>query len=790
MDVCPGAAYKIYMLKRLLFIVAVLLAGSGFLFFQADYKVKRRLLSRQSSELPAVYSDLYTVGRDSGLPLSTVRSQLLNRRYREVEREVSAPGDFFISANQLSLYTREFRLPSGTAVSSVKLSYHPEDREILTSDGRSLEVFYLEPQIISYLGSGEQRASNYVPLKEIPKAAIKAVIAVEDERFFYHYGIDPLAIARAMAKNLKAMGIVEGGSTITQQLAKNLLFTPRKTIGRKLLEAFAALSLERHLSKGQILELYLNEVYFGQEGSVAIHGVAEACRTFFGKKLEDISIAEAAMLSGVIKAPSYYSPRKHYERALARGRLVVEKMLELNLIDTAQYAGAMAEKPRVIDSALHQRNAPHFVVALTRELEEEFNVEAALYSGLSVYTGIDLEMQRCAEQAVSDGILTLEKNNPRLRRKTNPLQAGLVAIEPHSGKIRAWVGSRDYSENQFDHVNQGKRQIGSTIKAFLYLTALDPGLNDYRTATTMSILSDEPMSIKLVTKQEWVPENYDKNFRGDVTLRYALENSLNMPAVYVGQRVGIRSLANTLKNFGVTENPPAVPALALGAADTTLLELTAGYAGLANGGIIVNPRIYVSALDAEGEVLAAGSIEERRVASENAVYVLTNILQGVLERGTGAAVRRLGYKREAAGKTGTSNDTRDAWFEGFTPTLAAGVWVGYDDNSKIGLTGGAAAAPIWTEFMKCAEPYYQDASFIAPPGVVFSSVDSQSGQLATSECPAESTVREVFISGTEPRRPCPIHGGHLEEQVPDYRKAADAAPRRREGSFWDNLFGR
>jgi len=781
-------------IKKLLILSILGLIGLVCGYFYVDRKVQLRLESRKIDQIPAVYSDMLVLTPASRLSKDLLRAELLSRRYREVP-SAATPGEFSSQGPIFNIVAREFRSPDGSIVPSQKLHYDSDTGLISDFEQHPKNNLVLEPGIVSYLGDTEQRASSFKSLKEIPPIVSKAVIAIEDERFAKHHGIDLYGIARAMLKNLAALRIVEGGSTLTQQLAKNILFTPERTIGRKVSEALAAISLENHLSKQQILEMYLNEVYLGQEGAVAIHGVAEASKTFFGHELKDVSIAEAAMLAGMIKAPSFYSPRKHFRRCLERSLIVLDKLRELDLITEAELLNAKAHKPSVVKKTLHERNASHYVLALTNELNGFFNVEAASLSGLSVFTGFDLNMQHCAEQAVASGLERIEKDHPKLKRSKKALEAGLVAIEPHSGKIRSWVGSRDYGKNQFDHVIQAKRQIGSTVKAFLYLTALDGNLNNYKVATPLTILSDEPMQIDVSARKIWMPENYDHKYRGDVTLRYALENSLNVPAAYVGQKIGIQNVANTLRRFHVSENPPAVPSLALGAADTTLLQLTSGYAAIANGGQYVAPRLFVSALDTNGNTLATSQIIEERLADENAVFVLTNLLEGVVERGTGKAVRALGFTREAAGKTGTSNEARDAWFIGFTPTLVAGVWVGFDDNTEIGVTGGAAAAPIWTNFMKCSEPFYADDSFIAPPGVIFENVDVESGELATTNCPSDSVVKEVFVRGTEPRLQCHLHNSYPEdtgrpnEARDNSRELEPDQGRPRHRKFWEMIFG-
>ncbi|MBN8550610.1 MAG: PBP1A family penicillin-binding protein [Deltaproteobacteria bacterium] len=774
-------------------VSALGLSAVGGTYYYVDRRVAQRIAPQSSGLIPAIYSDSFLISKQHALKPPIIREQLLKRHYLEVTGKPEHPGEFTFQPEKLNVITREFLGMDG--------KMHPSQHATIAGNGsfqvlssNAANSFELEPVILATLGSGEVEARNYKKLQDIPKTLINAVLAIEDERFYDHFGIDLAGILRAIITNVRAGAMVQGGSTITQQLAKNAILTSARTLQRKFLELFAALSLEQRLSKDQILERYLNEVYLGQEGAVSIHGVAEAASTYFGKKLDEISLPEAALLAGIIKGPSYYSPRKHIKRALIRRDLVLTKMLELKMITPEQYQAARRTRIVIAREGKHKRSAPYYIAALKKSLDSTLNIDAALLSGLTVHTGLNPDLQACAEQALTTGLATLEKEIPSLKRaKQPPLQAALVSIEPYSGKIRAWVGGRDFSESQFNHVSQASRQIGSTIKPFLYLTALDPALNSYKVATATSILSDTPQHLTMKADDIWEPENYDHEYRGNVTLRYALENSLNMPAIYVSERVGIKTIAENLRRFHVAQNVPAVPALALGALDTTLLDLTAAYATLANGGLYVEPRIFLSAADTQGEELVSVPIREERVANEDPVYVLTNILQGVVERGTGASVRRTGYRGPAAGKTGTSNETRDAWFVGFTPTLTTGVWVGYDDNSKTGLTGGKAAAPIWGNYMKCVEPLLGDDPFVAPTGIVYVDVDPASGDLASRDCPNSQVVKEVFVRGTEPREYCGVHSRYASDEPrsekPNSQEESAPSEKRRKRSVWDILFG-
>lgn len=764
-------------------IPLVIVAGFAVyaVFAMIDKRVTARLNSLQTPKLPVILSgpfDLSGFVARTGSDPAKLRAALAERRYSEVPGTPGRPGEYSIKEGEISIFSRSFRGQGGETI--------PERKETVPLRGdpsQTIKKVWLEPQVVSYIGSADMRASSFVSLTSIPANVQHAVLAIEDERFYSHFGLDLLSIARALVRNVAAMRIVQGGSTLTQQLAKNLFLSPKKTISRKLLEIPTALSLERHMSKDQLLELYLNEVYLGQEGSVAIHGMPEAASTFFGKKLEDLRIEEAATLAGIIKAPSFFNPRRFPERTKERRDIVIQKMAQLGYITEAQAAASIKRALETVPQQEHRRLAPFYAAALESELSEVIDVDNAATTGLTVYTGLDLGMQRCAEESVARSAQALEKAHPRLAKHGRGIEIALVALEPYSGLVRAWVGGRDFSQSQFNRVSQAQRQIGSTIKPFLYLTALDGSLNSYKTATAASIVEDKPIEVRAKGQRAWNPENYDHEFRGDVTLRYALEHSLNMPALYISERVGVPAIARTASQFRLSSSVQGLPSLALGALDTNLLRLTAAYAAIANGGVFISPRMYVAAFDGDNERLSAPKIVEQRVADENATFVLTNILQGVIERGTAQSVRRSGFTGPAAGKTGTSDSARDAWFVGFTPNLVAGVWVGFDDNAQTGLTGGGAAAPVWADFMKCSAIYLSEANFIPPPGVEFVKVDGQSGLVATEACPDDTIAEEVFVRGTAPSRRCPHDG--TQPEAPQERLPGD--PSQRSG-FWSRLF--
>jgi penicillin-binding protein 1B len=477
-------------------------------------------------------------------------------------------------------------------------------------------------------------------------------------------------------------------------------------------------------------------------------------------------------------------------------------MKELGEITDEEYTQAQSSPIVLNRTKIHRLHIPHFKRILEEHLASKHSVEADPSVPNTIYTGINFELQLCAENAVEATLQDLEKKSPRLRGK--PVEQSLVAIEPFSGVIKAWVGGRSFSKNQFDHVTQAKRPIGSTIKPFLYITAMEPKLNSYKVATAISILSDVPTGITLFDNAKWLPKNFDRKYRGDVTLRYALEKSLNIPAVYVAQRIGIPALANTLSLFSIAESIPKVPALALGAVETSLLKLVSGYSTIANGGVRVDPRLFFSVLNQKKSLEVSTTASEKPVVSEGVAYLMTDILRGVVDRGTANIVRKLNYTGPAAGKTGTSNDARDAWFIGFTPELATGVWTGFDDNHVLGITGGEASAPTWARFMKCAEPFLSGLDFLPPPSVISLNIDTRCYGLATKSTPPDKVISEIFVKGSQPKEPCreleeapstqqvrppasdlkndkEIERVPSPEQTPDFK---DNQP-----GFWERIFG-
>lgn len=752
-------------LKRYLRGAGFILVIAAIVFALGSYLVRREVLarvrSRAISTSSVILSRPFPITRGTNYNDAKIERRLKRLKYTEVNSYPRVPGQYSKNNSKAYIYLRDVDLPNGETQKKSLIELNLDQNfEILSlknsKHNKRIRFAWLEPEVISLLGNSSSRATNYKKLNEFPENLKNAVLSIEDERFYSHIGLDFIAIARAFYVNLTSGKLKQGGSTLTQQLAKNLFFTNERSLRRKILEAISAIFIETGFSKDQILEYYLNEIYLGQSGNQAIHGFAKAATHYFGKEIEKLRLSEIATLAGIIKGPSYYSPRRHPIRAKKRRRTVLKKMHELGYISKNDRDGSGAVEVKVIQSKSNERIAPYFVDYLRKTITTKHKHSIKSDEALRIHSGIDLEFQKCAEYAVDTGLKKINENYQQIRKSKEPLQAAIVALNPNSGEIRAWVGGKNYSQTQFDRVSQAKRQPGSTFKPFVYLTALDRNLNNYRVARTTSLLLDEPIKIPSVNGTFWEPKNYDGEFRGEVTVREALTYSLNIPTVELAEKVGIDAIAHTAELFGFGKNLPHVPSLALGAGEVTPLELARAYAAIANGGALINLQEFSSITTAESkDVIVKNVSNAQKTASEGAVYVLTNILQSVIEHGTGKVVRRMGFEGPVAGKTGTSNDTRDAWFAGFTPRLLAVVWVGFDNNKPTHLTGSSGAAPIWTRFMNCVSKMEPVLDFIAPPDVVFKRIDPNSGLLHTERCKNKDYVAEVFVKGTEPVTTCP-----------------------------------
>ena len=581
-----------------------------------------------------------------------------------------------------------------------------------------------------------------VAFSDVPKQLLQAIIATEDARYYRHRGIDFRGIARAMYRNMRAGRIVEGGSTLTQQLAKVLFLTPERSYSRKFKELVLALRIEQRYTKQEILSLYLNQIYFGS----GAYGVEAASRIYFNKSVKDLNLSECALLAGLPRSPKYYSPFKDPEHALGRRAYVINRMLKLGYIEEED-AKVAKKAPVPVQPQLSAGGpAPYFVEYIRQKVEERFGSSILYSGGLNIYTSIDDDLQKNAQQAVIAGLARIEKRRGKKLKSLPPLQAAVIAIDPSTGHIRAMVGGRDFSQSQFNRAWQAVRQPGSAFKPIIYAAALERGFG------AAEMLDDSPATYRDRNGKVWEPENFTKQYRGTVTMRRALEQSINIPTIKLLEKVGIEEAVDYARKLGIKRKLVPYLSLALGSADMTLLELTSTYAVFANYGIRMRPGAILMITDSTGRVLYSNESVPRQVMRPETAYLITNLLRGVIDHGTGRRARKLG--RPSAGKTGTTNDYRDAWFIGYTPYLVSGVWIGYDDHRSIGPreTGARAALPVWLDFMKKAHTGVEPEAFTVPEGVIFKQVDPRTGLLSTEHC--KYSIREAFLPGTEPRRYC------------------------------------
>ena len=529
-------------------------------------------------------------------------------------------------------------------------------------------------------------AENRVPVKlsQVPQELQDAFVAVEDARFYEHAGIDPRGILRALWANISDGSVAEGGSTITQQLAKNAYLTPERTLKRKVQEMFLALQLERQYTKQEILEYYLNQIYFGQ----GAYGVQAAAKTYFDKNVNELDLNECALLAGIPKSPNYYSPFNNLAAAQARKAIVLDQMSKYHYIDSATANRLKTEELKLVKpKGPETTGAAYFIDYVIQTLIDRYGADAVYKDGLKIYTTIDMAMQKAAETAMLD-LPSFEKDENGIEQP----QGALVAIDPHTGQIKAMVGGR--GTDQFNRATMAERQPGSAFKPFVFIAALESKF------TPSTIIEDSPIRI-----DDWEPENYNRDFNGKVTLRRVAELSLNVPTVKIAQKIGIDKPIYYAQEMGITTCVLTGPrndrnlATSLGGITkgVTPLELTSAYGTFANKGVHVEPVAILKILDRNGKVMDQAKPKQRSVVSETSAAELTSMLQGVIQRGTGTGAN---IGRPAAGKTGTTSDYLDAWFVGYTPDLVAGVWVGCDDNTDLGgMTGGNLPATIWHDFM-------------------------------------------------------------------------------------------
>ncbi|HKS39704.1 MAG TPA: PBP1A family penicillin-binding protein [Blastocatellia bacterium] len=773
----PGLLRRIF--TRKLFIVLgifTLIVCSVFAFFYVKYSrlIDARLRGDVLVRTTGIFAAPRMIRTGSGATLASIKSYLDGIGYVESTKEAdSKRGRYTIKGNSIEIYTSSDSVINGSRqFPNITIAFAASGKGISKitdiDSKRNLDSALLEPEMMTALSNDKQRQKQkLVSYKDLPKDYINAVIAIEDRQFFEHSGINVRGIMRALFRDVSEGQMQEGGSSITQQLVKNFFLTPERTFKRKLQEMMIAVTLETKLSKEEIFQLYANEIYMGQSGSYSINGVGEAASSYFNKDVLNLTLPEAAFLAGIIRGPSLYSPYRDPERAKARRNQVLDSMADAGLIPRDKAEQAKTTELKIVPkrSAVNS-DAPYFVDYLQQQLLNEFATRDLSRQSYRVYTTVDMDLQRAADKAVNDTLTSLDQIFAK--RKKNPiapgtLQAALVAMNPKTGEILAMVGGRDYGQSQLNRAVDANRQPGSVFKPIVYATALNSAYDDQveEKITAGSVFMDAPETFLYGRGQTYSPENFGKTYSNrNVTLRDALTHSLNVVTVRIAEKVGFNKIARMAEKMGLPR-PQPFPALALGTAEATPLEVATAYTAFANAGMLTESRPIKRLTNADGVSINETKPQQQQALKPQISFLMTNIMQDVLNKGTAARARSMGFTGTAAGKTGTS---RDGWFAGYTPNLVCVVWVGFDDNSELGLEGAKSALPIWTAFMKQAlalRPELGGDAFPKADDIVTAEIDPTTGMLATDSCPARRN--EYFIEGTEPTESCKEHTGEHPE---------------------------
>jgi penicillin-binding protein 1B len=772
------------------FMVAGILFMAMFTYFYVKYEriVDRRMAGPIFSNAAKIYARPQTVSVGEKIDAADIAAELHRAGYTQEGKEGDSPvGQFRMTSHAIQINPG---VESFQGLNSVVITFDSGKVSTIAETGKQgagADTYELEPQLVTALFEGEQRSKReIIKFDDIPKVLVDAVLAIEDRRFFQHGGVNYFRLMEAAVVDVREGRHGQGGSTITMQLSRGFFLSPEKTVKRKMVEMLIALELERKFTKQRIFEMYANQVYMGQRGSFTIAGFAEASHAYFNKDIQNLTLPEAALLAGMIQRPNYLSPYKNPKRALERRNLVLDSMVETGAVTHEQAEHAKAAPLKLATPNVEASDAPYFVDLVKDQLSNQYSELELNDHAFRIYTTLDPDLQRAAAEAVDEGMkLVDEQVTKRRTHKTKvgtgqsartettvdsgPMpQVALVAIDPHTGEVLALVGGRNYGMSQLDHAI-AKRPTGSIFKPFVYAAAINTALtgatltpaadagenpgtgnNGGGVFTPATLVDDSPVSIAY-GDQVYEPRNYKQEYHGEVTARYALAMSLNNATVKIGQEVGFEKVAALAKAAGIT-SVRATPAIALGAYDATPLEMAGAYTVFANGGTRLSPIMVKSVRDSRGKALENYHTDSKSVLDPRVAYVLTTMMESVVNNGTGYTVRARGFQAPAAGKTGTSHD---AWFAGYTTNLLCIVWVGNDDYTDLKLSGSSTAAPIWAEFMKRAVklPQYSDArNFPAPSGVVEVTLDKLTNRIATPSCPQDYSV--AFIAGTEPKETC------------------------------------
>jgi penicillin-binding protein 1B len=744
-------------------ILLVIAAGAiSFYLHRFSGMIDARLSGKFPQSESRIFAAPKRISVGEAITLSQLSSYLQNAGYSTVQ-SAEATGQMVVNGASMDIRPSANSYFDGKNALRVDFAHERIAQLRFLDSGDRLFSAEVEPELITGLFGSDREKRRPLSYEELPRTLIDAVLCAEDKRFFDHPGFDPIRILGAAWADLRRGQKAQGASTITMQVARSFFFSTRREWGRKLQETLMALTLEHRFNKARIFELYANEVYLGNRGSFSIHGFGEAAQAYFGKDLRELNLAQTCFLAGIVRAPNRYAfaERRPDRAADARDR-TLSVMTENGFISGKQVEAAKAMPLQIVNGTLGASPAGYFVDMIKDDLLDRFSEEELTVQNYRIYTTLDSNLQRAAMASVDWGLKNVDaqlaKTYARWRKKGEAVpspQAALIALNPRTGEIKALVGGRDYARSQLNHALI-HRQPGSVFKPFVYAAAFENVLEEKEPVLTpLSAVLDEPTTF-IFDGKEYAPDNYGQDFRGAVTLRDALVHSLNVATVKVAEQIGYERVVQFAKRLGVKADIQPTPAVALGAYELTPMDVVASYTAFANYGMRSEPVFLQRVVSAEGGLLENNAFRRKSVLDPRIAYLVTNVLEDVLSRGTGAGVRTRGFGAPAAGKTGTSHD---GWFVGYTTNLLCVVWAGFDDNRELGLPGAASAGPIWAEFMKKAvmlPGFTNTQAFERPEGVISVEIDPETQKLASPGCPAAR--QEVFIAGTEPTEMCTIHG--------------------------------
>lgn len=756
----PGVLRRLFLNKISASLLLLVFLLSSLYVVYLDILITEKMSGRIWSFPSTVYARPLELYKNKAISIEDISSELDLLDYRQVNTRPAKPGQYRVYAGAyIELISRDFNFSDGFQASQglrIKLQNNYISRLEALNSNQVVDVFRLDPMVVAGIYPKQQEVRQLVQLEQVPDDLVLALLSVEDRRFYQHWGLDPRSIARAFMANLMAGKTVQGGSTLTQQLVKNIFLSADRTLIRKINEAIMALLLEFHYDKSTILETYINEVYLGQHGATQIHGFQLASQFYFSRDLNRLSRDQMALLVGMVKGPSWYHPRRHPDRALERRNQVLALMLEKQVINQSQY-NLYAARPLGLTHKpkLSSNRYPALVDLVKRQLQEDYNETDLKTAGLNIFTSIDPIIQEKAEKSVTEVLPRLE----RAQSQSEPLQASVIVASSEQGEIQALVSDRSPKFAGFNRSLDAVRQIGSLIKPAIYLSALQ-----YPERYTLaSILKDEPLHLKTSTGDVWSPQNYDGETRGNITLFEALRDSRNIPSVRLGLDIGLAEIADTLHNLGVRRDIPTYPSMTLGAFSLSPLDVANMYQTFAARGYHIPLRVIREVLDKDNQPLTRYPLAFSKTLDEKPVHLVNHVLHEVTRSGTAASLQRI-LPLRVAGKTGTTDDLRDSWFAGFSDEQLAVVWIGRDDNSSTELTGASGALQLWGDLM--GRLPINDLSLTPPAGIEQAWIELKSGASTNKNCP--SAVKLPFITGSVPTEKAKCDTGGLFDQIKQF----------------------